>query len=355
MSKDYDCRFLTTKVENQKKKNFRWRTPWNGIVKSITALSVVMLFLFGGHQAFSQIIIESGTKESNFGVDADVQANESRFIYISGSQQPPAYGAGTDDWFNNGPASGSGVGIIDVSGPNPATGSNPAFTVGMAQNPFYIDGNGKMWLDAVYIRDPNSAGNNKDFSVFQGNSNKNADNPGTWNIVNSSTPQKNDIIDVFAHLRRDGSTFDDDLYAFVGTSTRSGDGSAYLDIEFYRADLVYDPGATDLTDLGPDGGHTSWQFDSAGNTTQLGDFIVSLDFENGGVVINGHIYIWVRPADLPGGSISGANTAFNSNPDAKFRFVFNGNGQPNFESGNQTNGYGYAKIKGIDMTIRPMA
>ncbi|MEX2350637.1 MAG: hypothetical protein WD554_07130, partial [Flavobacteriaceae bacterium] len=316
-----------------------------------------MLFLFGGQDVFSQIIIESGSTEANFGVDADVQANESRYIYVGGILQTPpeTVGANTDDWFENANIAGNGVGIIDITGGNPVVGPNPAFTVGMAEDPFFIDGNGKMWLDALYLRDPNSAGNNKDFSVFQGNSNKNADNPGTWNIVNSSTPQKNDIIDVFAHLRRDGNTFGDDLYAFVGASTRSGDGSAYLDIEFYREDLVYDPGATDLTNLGPDGGHTAWEFDGSGDVTQLGDAIVSLDFENGGAVINGHIYIWVRPADLPGNSIIAANAILNGNADAKFTFVIGGNGQPIFESGNGTNGFGYAEIELKDQNAPPIA
>src|SRR5690606_33494884 len=102
----------------------------------------------------------------------------------NGVLQPAGNGTNTDDWFQNENNAGTGTAVIDISGGNPVSGNNP-FVVGMAEDTFHIDANGKLWLDAVYVRDPNSAGNNKDFSVFQGNSNKNADNPASWNIVNS--------------------------------------------------------------------------------------------------------------------------------------------------------------------------
>ena len=324
----------------------------------LLGMTFLLLLCFSFQQLNAQIIIESGAVKANFGIDADVQANGTWRIFApSGEVLPPNShddAVGSDDWFDNSDilgSSGSGIGIIDTSN-FPAgvltNGNNIPFTAGMAPNPFDVV-NGKLMLDAVYVRDMNYSGNNSDINVFKGNSNKNADNPQSWNIIDGSNPQKNDIIDAMGHLRRDGQFLDDDLWAFIGVSTRSGDGSAYVDFELYRQELVYDEVNTQILNTGTQGGHTAWEFqNNAGDIdiSQLGDVIISLDFENGGVVINGNIYVWVRPSDLPGGSIAAANAAFDADPNdtVKFRFVVSGN-QPVFESGNDSDGYGYAEIE----------
>src|SRR5690606_36448097 len=101
MSKNYECRFPENELQGNQTMKTSWHSPWQGISKSIAPLLVLMLFLFGGQQLFSQIIIESGSKVANFGVDADVQANTTRFIYENGVLQPAGNGTNTDDWFQN--------------------------------------------------------------------------------------------------------------------------------------------------------------------------------------------------------------------------------------------------------------
>ncbi|WP_158611378.1 T9SS type A sorting domain-containing protein [Mangrovimonas spongiae] len=301
-------------------------------------------FLIGNH-AFSQIIVESGTISAGFGVDADVQTDGTWRIYENGNLLDPNSGS-SDDWFQNDPlfSGGSGLGVIDQTYSPPSGNVEWEPRVGMSQDIFYVDPNGRRWLDGVFFRDTHWAQSEDDLNIFKTGSNKNADNPSTWNVIEGSNPAKNDIIDVMAHLRREGADFNTPLWTFIGASTRSDDGSSYLDFELYRTDLQYSV-ATGLTGVGPDGGHTSWQFDANGNITALGDVIISLNFENGGINIDGHIYLWVHPSDLPNGSILAANAALDSNPYIKFRFVEGGNGQAVFESGDGANGYGYAEIE----------
>ena len=222
------------------KVNFKTRY-WRSIIRT----SIVLL-LFCSVQLQAQIIVESGTLSADFGVDADVQTNGTWRIYSGGILQSDMTGP-SDDWFKNFPLyPGSGFGVIDASLPLPNPANNNSFIREMSQPDFSING-GNLWLDAVYIRDPNWAGNNTDFSIFKTGSNKNADNPSTWNILDGSNPQKNDIIDAMGHLRRDGSSFDDDLWAFIGASTRSPDGSAYIDFELYRSELTFDPNTSTLS------------------------------------------------------------------------------------------------------------
>lgn len=48
---------------------------------------------------------------------------------------------------------------------------------------------GRLWVDAIFARDNHWTGNNKDATIFQG-SNKNFDNPVSWEQTNGSNPQK---------------------------------------------------------------------------------------------------------------------------------------------------------------------
>src|SRR5690606_41661902 len=103
----------------------------------------------------------------------------------------------------------TGHGVIDTTGAAAhiaalSGNNNHSFIQNMSQSALYIDPNsGKQWIDAKFIRDRNSAGNNLDNSVFGGGSDKNADNPKHWTAKIGSIPQKNDLIDVMAHVRRD--------------------------------------------------------------------------------------------------------------------------------------------------------
>ena len=64
----------------------------------------------------------------------------------------------------------------------------------------------------------------------------------TWTLKDGGVPAKNDIIDVYAHLRRDKDDpntmkAEDDEFAIVAASTLSDDGTSYVDFEYYRADI----------------------------------------------------------------------------------------------------------------------
>ena len=91
-------------------------------LKSIAQVFVVMLFLFFGNQMVSQIIIESGTAQVDFGTDADVQAGITEYIYdLNGVLQPDDAHPESDDWFENGNTGGSPArGVIDITGPGPS-------------------------------------------------------------------------------------------------------------------------------------------------------------------------------------------------------------------------------------------
>ena len=229
-----------------------------GVVQLRNALPlwVMAFFLFMSLPSQAQIIVESGSIEAAFGVDADVQTDGTWRIYDGNGNLQDADTGPNDDWFENNPlysAAPPGKGVIDDTYSPPSGNVEWDPRAGMSEDIFYLDPNtGKRWLDAIFLRDTHWAQNEDDLNIFKTGSNKNADNPNTWNVIEGSNPAKNDIIDVMAHLRRDGANFDAPLWAFVGASTRSDDGSAYIDFELYRTVLTYNP--TDgLGGLGDDG------------------------------------------------------------------------------------------------------
>ena len=63
--------------------------------------------------SYGQIIVQGGTVQSNFGVDADVRA---KTISVNNDGTEPAQIGVTDDWFSN-TGIGSGLGVIDVTSP----------------------------------------------------------------------------------------------------------------------------------------------------------------------------------------------------------------------------------------------
>src|SRR5690606_9117428 len=228
----------------------------NRIVKLCMAIAV---FLFSA-PAFAQLVGDE-TVKANFGVDGDIYSNQLQF----GSFPVPA--SGTDDWFYKG--LGSGLGVIDTTG---AAALNTLFsTANLAgrnieverrmSRPINSINNGKRWLDAVYGRDNNSTGSNSDLSVFTGGSDKNFFNPKKWTIGSGGSPQKNDLIEVFAHLRRDGEGLFDTLWGYGGASVIVENGNSHVDFEYFRETFEFIDGAGVFTTLGLDSGHTAWRFD----------------------------------------------------------------------------------------------
>jgi len=262
-------------------------------------LSVVCFLPMAG---FSQL--NNGGLYANFGVDADTRSNYMKYGPIMGT-------VASDDWFS----SFSGTGILDTS--NAAfylsllqAGSNISFSKRMAV-PLYTKLNGKLWLDATYGRDYIAAAALKDSTTFT-NACKNGDNPTTWNGGVSSFPNKNDLVDVYAHMRRDGLTVHDSLWFFTGVSTYGTTGSSYFDVELYKNAFSYNQATGTFTSAGTDAGHTQWIFDASGNLLQTGDMIVAVNFTPGSAPVV-DVRIWVSQTTWS--SVIPAYFNFNANFD----------------------------------------
>lgn len=185
-------------------------------------------------------------------------------------------------------------------------------------------------LDAYYQRDQISASSAKDSSTFITGASKNADHPDTWQIGLPGTPQKGDIVDVMTLLRHENHSLASDLWFFGSVSTRTPDGNKHLDFEFYRDELSYQAGS--MQSQGLAGGRTAWRFNDQGEVEKAGDFILSLDYLNGGTTIQTSIRVWVSPQAFPNQDLTSLN--------GQLPFAFSGV----FDSGFNSGSYGYAEI-----------
>jgi hypothetical protein len=239
------------------------------------------LFFFG--QIITPII------KAKFGVDADLRAN-----YFDGN-------TGNDDWFNNGTA-GTGDFVIDTTGAAatiagylsdvaPFRKRMSSLYRTMSKPPFSVIGN-RLWLDAIFVRDYHGT----DTTVYTSGSDKNGMNPGEWTGGVQGVPDKNDILDMFVHVRRAGPNTTDSLWMFGGLSLDNTTGNRYFDFEMYQTDIYYDRASTKFYGYGADAGHTSWLFDAAGNITRPGDIIFSGEFQSG-TLTNIEARIWVKKTD----------------------------------------------------------
>jgi len=220
------------------------------IIRFVLLLNPVFLFA----QITTPVI------RANFGVDGDLRAN-----YFNGALQ-----SGNDDWFNNGSA-GSGLYVIDTFGAaakvagylsdiSPWPRRMASFYRVMSRPTFSINNN-RLWLDALFVRDYHG----QDTTTFAAGSNKNGQSPDDWTGVVQGVPDKNDILDMFVHIRRAGPNSTDSLWLFGGISMDNTTGNRYFDFEMYQSDINYDRASQQFYGYGPDFGHTTWLFDAAGN------------------------------------------------------------------------------------------
>jgi hypothetical protein len=259
--------------------------------------------------------ITSPVKIANFGVDADLRAN-----FFNGAIE-----TGNDDWFrNNGTV---GEFIIDTIGAayllnryasDPTSRRLPFFR--NMRFPQFSVINSRLLIDAIFIRDYHG----DDSTVFSGG-NKNGMNPDDWSCpVSQGIPDKNDILDMFMHVRRDGTDGSDSLWLFGAFSLDNTTGNRYIDFEMYQTDIYYDRTARQFFGYGPDAGHTAWQFDASGNVTRAGDIIFTAEYSSSSLSMV-EARIWVNQSSL---SIT---------PN-----VFNWGGQ--FDGASSGSTYGYANI-----------
>ena len=227
-----------------------------------------------------------------FGVDADLRAN-----YFNGFVQ-----SGNDDWFNNGTA-GTGNFVIDTTGAasvvagylsdvSPWPKRMAPLYRSMSRPKFSVINN-RLWLDAIFVRDYHG----NDSTVFTAGSDKNGMSPADWTGGVQGIPDKNDILDVFMHVRRAGPTSVDSLWMFGGLSLDNTTGNRYFDFEMYQTDIYYDRATAKFYGYGPDMGHTSWLLDAAGNITRPGDIIFTGQYQSS-TLTNIEARIWVHQSAL---------------------------------------------------------
>lgn len=268
-----------------------------------SCISFVLLLMTGYLSASAQIT--TPIIKGNFGVDGDLRSN-----FSSGADL-----AGNDDWFTLTGAAGPGQSVIDTNGAAAIRAryvSDMAFRRlpffrNMRVTPFSVV-NGKTWIDGVFIRDYHA----DDSTVFASGANKNGDSPADWSCpIAQSVPAKNDILDMMIHIRRDGTAATDSLWMFGGLSLDNTNGNRYIDFEMYQTDILYDRSLLSFSGYGPDAGHTSWQFDAAGNIIQAGDIIFNAEYQSSSLTLM-EARIWVNQAAL---SVTPAAFDWNGNFD----------------------------------------
>ncbi len=225
---------------------------------------------------------------ANFGLDADLRHN-----FFNGSIL-----SGNDDWFSNADA-GTGIFVIDTTGAAAiysAYTSNPSsrfasFARGM-RYPVLSTINNRIFYDATFVRDHRST----DSTGFAGGL-KNGMSPQIWSSVVSPVLSKNDITEVFLHVRRDGTNPTDSLFFFGGIGILGTNGDRYFDFELYQTDITYNRGSGTFTNYGPDFGHSTWRFNASGQITQLGDIIFTAEYGNTGLTFI-EARIWIEKTAL---------------------------------------------------------
>lgn len=242
-------------------------------------------------QQLANAQVTSPIIKANFGVDADLRAN-----FFNG-----LITAAGDDWFRMVPPPSGATGefVIDTTGAAAivaAYTTNPAsrmwsFSKVMKQKPYTIVNN-RLLIDAIFTRDYHGT----DSTVFAAGSNKNGMSPESWTCpVAQGIPDKNDILDLFAHVRRAGPNVYDSAWFFGALSLDNVTGSRYYDFELYQTDLYYDRATLTFENYGPNFGHTPFTFDGAGNILTAGDVIFTAEFGNTGLILV-EARIWVDKA-----------------------------------------------------------
>ncbi len=252
-------------------------------------LPLTLLFLINYICGYSQIT--TPVIRANFGVDADYRSN-----YFNGFVQ-----SGNDDWFSLPGSLGTGQFMIDTTGAA-AMVARYAIDVPFRRStfvrtmrfPIFSVINNRILLDAAFVRDFHG----DDSTVFASGASKNGDNPMDWSTpVSQGVPDKNDILDMMVHVRRAGPNLTDSLWMFGGLSLDNTTGDRYFDFEMYQTDIAYDRPSLKFTGYGPDMGHTSWEFDAAGNITKAGDIIFSAEYQSASLT-NIEARIWVNQSAL---------------------------------------------------------
>ncbi len=192
------------------------------------------------HVQLSAQAIPFGGIKANFGIDADISAN--RLQATAGTP------GGTDDWFKLPGYAGSGIGVIDTTGAaalftfyNDPANINSTF-IRRTPYSYYGTANARLMLDGVFQRDHfggTAGGFNLDDQTMYAIASKNGEPPSWWHPGTGNVANKNDILDCFAHLRRNGTNVTDPMYLYTGLTLNSNTGARYVDFEFFQKPVTY--------------------------------------------------------------------------------------------------------------------
>jgi hypothetical protein len=271
-----------------------------------------LLFLFLCTSLHAQYIYP--VVNANFGADAELISN-----YCNNAQ------AHSDDWFediSNTVAKGQGTFIIDTTGAA-AIAARYAIDPAYRKLPFYRPMrfptysllSERLIIDGVFIRDYHG----DDSTTFAQGGNKNGMSPAEWSApVAQSVPDKNDIEDMFVHVRRSGNSSSFDLWLFGGVTIIGTTGDRYFDFEMYQTDIFYDRLNRKFIGYGPDEGHTSWTFDTQGNVVKPGDIIFTAEYGTSGLnFIEARIWVNKNALNITPASFSWAK-------DSQGNFIYDG-------------------------------
>ena len=153
---------------------------------------------------------------------------------------------------------------------------------------------------ATFVSDELSQGGGTDETHFA-ESNKNNDLIATWNWSTGNEPPKDDLANVYTYATFDGA----DLIVYTGLERLSNDGASHVDFQFYRDEIRLDkapPCGDDLT-----GGPDDKQPCEFTGERQEGDFVVTMDFTEGGEFGSVEIRVWDGDSYevVPAGSLAG--------------------------------------------------
>jgi hypothetical protein len=142
---------------------------------------------------------------------------------------------------------------------------------------FFNDGTPVTAQSSRLIRDSyHSTGDD----VFAGSSF--SQNPNSWRWTNASAANKTDINNGMYHIASSGSH----KWVIMGGDREVNTGTSYIDFEFYQGYLTKNNNGS-FTSLSKDS--TSL---SATNGRTVGDFVLSMEYTNGGALATVHYYRW---------------------------------------------------------------
>ncbi len=171
-------------------------------------------------------------------------------------------------------------------------------------------------LEAVFIADELSVASQTDVTVFA-ESNKNNDLVATWNWDTGNVPAKDDLSNVYSYATLNG---DGDLLIYAGLERLAPNGDSHIDIEYNAQGIGLDKAppcgddgvAPPVVDPQEDDG-SPCEFV---NEKSEDDFVLSVDFTNGGAFGSMEVRRWDGATYVPIVTLAGegCNAVFNGTP-----------------------------------------